>query len=887
MPSTITPAAGAAFQAADLESRVKHARVGCILALVLMPAGASLDWVVYPQVMWQLIGLRFACDVGVAIILGLLFTEIGKHWVRVLGIAWALLPGLSISAMILLTEGVHSSYWAGLILVMIAVCLLMPWTVWEVGITCGLTIGMYLLAVFLHPGPMDYRDLFNHGYFLSLTAVICCTSAVFTARLRRSDFILRWQVDLKNRELNESYAKLSEMDRLRSQFFSNISHELRTPLTLILAPLEDLLRTGAASLPGRVAEGLGVARQNALRLLKLINDLLELVRLDEKAGKAPLRKEILDLAGFASGIGESIRYLAEAKNLELVCEGPGEKLPIAGDPSRLEKVLLNLLGNAVKFTPGGGRITVRWRSEETPKERVGIVEVVDTGVGIPEAEVPHIFDRFRQVDGSSTRQYQGAGIGLSLVKELVDEHGGTIAAISMLGQGTTMRLTLPLVDAEPASASGPRLIAADPLAAIYRSAERRGGVVLDEGVPAEELPCEGGGECTVLVVDDEPDMRRYLVSRLAEGHQVYQSGHGIRAIEHAKKVNPDLVLLDLMLPGIDGLGVCRALRLAPELSETRIILLTARMDEASKLDALEAGADDFLTKPFSTPEVMLRVRTQLRTQALQRDQRRHAEQLSQALDKLKATEAQLVHSEKLNALGVLSAGLLHEINNPLNFSMTALEAAKMMTPKDQADVHDAFKDMGEGMGRIRTLVKDLGLFAHRNHAQTGERVTMQHVVELARRLCSHELKTITVEQQVEPNTIILGSAVQLSQVFVNLFTNAAKAMVPAEPAAGAAPAATSNPGSPGDGRKLTLTVQVHRQGDRVVTRVRDTGVGIKPEHLTRIFEPFFTTRPAGSGMGLGLSICHTIIAAHGGTVAVASELGAGTEFTIDLPAAAT
>ena len=905
----LDPSQMPAYIEEDRLLRVRHAKLGCYLALVLMPAGASLDLFVYPKLMGTIFIGRMLTDVFILPLLVALFTDFGRRWIRVIGVLWPLLPGVAISWMIAISQGTASTYYAGLNLVIIIACTLMPYTWKDSVVVCAITLVMFLGGCGLHhfvwfpDDPWRFSDLYNSLYFIVLTGIITTAASWYFSRRRVEDFRLRHRLDEQNHQINESYRKLEELDRLRSQFFANISHELRTPLTLILAPIEDLLRRETA-LPDRVAEPLGVARQNALRLLKLINDLLELVRLDERnkqqrtpqagmlapadrhGGMSPgsgtsLRMDVLDLAGFASGVGESIRYLAEAKGLTLVCKadplpsvgdasgaalGP-VRLPVTGDPSRLEKVLLNLLNNAVKFTPTGGTITIRWRAEGA----LAVVEVVDTGVGIPAAELPRIFDRFRQVDGSTTRQYQGAGIGLSLVKELTEEHGGTVTATSTVGQGTILRVALPLVATNEDLLVGPKTEPGDVLANIYRSAERRGGVTLDEGTLPEELPAEGGNGPVVLVVDDEPDMRRYLVSRLIErapdaatAYRVYQSGDGNRAVELAKRVRPDLMVLDLMLPGIDGLEVCRLIRAEPSLADTRIILLTARMDEETKFKGLSAGADDFLTKPFSTPELRLRVATHLRTQTLQQELRVRGDELSKAMDRLKATESQLVHSEKLNAMGVLSAGLLHEINNPLNYSMSALGAARSLLPKDRGDLKEMLTDTHNGLDRMRVLVKDLGLFAHKHQDAIQEEVGLAATVALAGRLCSHELKEVQVTQDIPADLTTRGSAIQLSQVFVNLFTNAAKAMV--------------------NQKGATLRISARRQGQRMHIEVADSGSGIAPENLSRIFDPFFTTREPGSGLGLGLSITHTIVTSHGGSISVASTVGAGTTFTLDLPA---
>ncbi len=865
----------AAFSRSDRDLRVRHAKAGCVLTLICMPFGGSMDYFVYPQLFSDLVISRLLNDVAVLPIFLMLFTDFGRRNIRIVGNLWPLVPAINISWMVMVSEGWASPYYAGLNLVIAVTCILMPFTLREALVICLIILALYTASCLYHHAhhgtPVRIRDIYGNFFFLGVTSLIVITSSHYFNLRRIDEFSLRHRLDEQNRELNASYAKLSELDRLRSQFFANISHELRTPLTLIIAPIEDLL-SGHHQLNDATAEALGIARQNALRLLKLINDLLELVRLDERG--AALRRETIDLATFTAGVADSIRYLVAAKGLTLAVAGASAPLPVDFDPARIEKVMLNLLTNAIKFTPRGGIIAVSCRSQGA----MAVLEVADTGIGIPGEALPKIFDRFNQVDGSSTRKYQGAGIGLALVKELVEEHGGSIEARSQVGKGTVMSVALPLSAALAPAATGASAAATgaagavtveeeaeDHLRDIYRNAERRGSLTLDEG-SGVEYPEQGAGRYAVLVIDDEPDMRRYLVSRLAGDYHVYQSDHGERALRLAHAKRPDLVLLDLMLPGMDGIAVCRAMRQDPALAQVKIILLTARMDEASKIAALEGGADDFLTKPFSTLEVRTRIAGQLRNAALQVALGQRALELERAIAKLKETESQLVHSEKMSGLGTIAAGLLHEVNNPLNFTLTALQVALGSIPREDAALKEILDDIGQGMKRIKTIVSDLGMFAYKSSGNENEQFDLPAVTESAIRLISHELGGIRLERNIPAGMMMRGSRTQLSHVLMNLLVNSAKAL------------------SAPSGREPCIAISARKvsQGHEIV--VRDNGSGIPPEVLPRIFEPFFTTRTVGQGTGLGLSIVHTIIANHGGTISARSEPGQWTEFTIIVPA---
>jgi signal transduction histidine kinase len=834
------------YHETDRGFRVAQAKVGCILVLICMPLGVSLDWFVYGGFVGRLLADRILCDVAVVPVYLLLRTARGRDWIPVLGFIWPLFPAVSISWMVYATEGVASPYYAGLNLVMIVACLLMPYTLKESLGVCLATLATYLAASALHPGHMAGASgsTFNNVYFMAITALICVTASHASTRRRLGEFRLGQELAVRNQQLGDSYKQLAQLDKLKSEFFANLSHELRTPLTLILSPAEDLLGS-PLGLPERALDGLGLIRQNGLRLLKLITDLLEIVRLEE--GRLDLRPEPLDLGLFLPATVDSVRHLAESKGLSMNLEGSGA-LCIEADPGRIEKVLLNVLTNAIKFTPPGGAITTRWGRENG----MACVEVRDTGIGIAAKDLPFIFDRFRQADGSSTRQFQGMGIGLSLAREP--------------DKGTTIRIELPAPSDRQQSVgpiSPPRTASPDdPIAALYYRADRNVDVAAPDAAPAPARP----GRATVLVVDDEPDMRRFLVSVLGAEHRVLQAADGLAGLASARAERPDLALLDLMLPGMDGLELCKALKSDEQTRNIKVVLLTARTDEQSKLTALRHGADDFLTKPFSTTEVKTRLANLLQAAGLEEQVRQRNRELEATLKKLQATEVQLVQSEKMNALGKLSAGLLHEINNPLNFTFMALQLAEEQGSA-VPELAETLKDINEGMTRIKDVITDLRAFAYPSKLSAIEPFSLDDALTSAARLAAQELGDVTLTRE-GTRQFALGSKTQIVHVLMNLLVNAAQATA-----------------STKEHRPPEIRVAAHPQDDRLVIGVRDNGQGVDPKNLSRLMEPFFTTKDVGQGMGLGLSICHTIVTNHGGAITVASEQGVWTEVTFDLPLA--
>ncbi|MEM6315809.1 MAG: ATP-binding protein, partial [Planctomycetota bacterium] len=516
----------------------------------------------------------------------------------------------------------------------------------------------------------------------------------------------------------------SELDRMKNDFFANISHEFRTPLTLILSPVEDLLEDGERFEDDDV-ETLRLVRGNAMRLLRLINDLLEVVRLDE--AKLSLQRSPIELGPYLSGLVDSVRHHAGRKGLTVTADGAAG-LVASIDPSRFERVVLNILSNAIKFTPAGGSIEVSWERADGE----ALIRITDTGCGIPEADIPHIFDRFHQVDASQTREYTGVGIGLALAQELMHAHGGSISATSAVGTGTTFTVRMPLAAAgiEADNHAAPRVASSDdPMRDLLLTAP---AAKQTEPVDADER------KPLVLVADDEPDMRRFIAGMLRPRFEVIEVIDGVQALEAIDRRPPDLIVLDLMMPRLDGRGVTLAVRERNLTPEPKILLLTAREDQMTKLQLLRDGVDDFLTKPFSSAELRTRVSNIVARGRLERDLATRNDELAETLEKLKAVKLQLIQSVKMNGLGKLAAGLLHEINNPLNYMNMAVELALDMT-EDNPQLRETIGDLRDGVQQIKSVTGDLHAFAHPSTKVHTETFPLVEAVKVATRLASVSL----------------------------------------------------------------------------------------------------------------------------------------------------
>ncbi len=399
---------------------------------------------------------------------------------------------------------------------------------------------------------------------------------------------------------------LAEIDRAKTVFFSNISHEFRTPLTLMLGPVEDVLARDR--LPDADRRAIEIVHRNAVRLLKLVNTLLDFSRLE--AGRIRASYVPVDLAACTAELAGVFRAAIERAGLRLAVDAPPLPGPVYVDRDMWEKVVLNLLSNALKFTFEGG-IEVRVRDAGQAAE----VTVLDTGVGIAEDQIPRLFQRFQRIPGTRARTHEGSGIGLSLVHQLVGLHGGTVTVDSAVGVGSAFTVRIPFGATHlPADAIGDETAGGTGTvttgAAAYLS-EAAGWTsdLADNAAAIPGIPPPPPGRARVLVVDDNADMRDYVIRLLSDGYEVEAAGDGAAALHAVRNRPPDLVLTDVMMPGVDGFELLRALRADPRTAHIPVIMLTARAGEESAVDGLAAGADDYLVKPFSARELLARIRS--------------------------------------------------------------------------------------------------------------------------------------------------------------------------------------------------------------------------------------------------------------------------------------
>ena len=458
-------------------------------------------------------------------------------------------------------------------------------------------------AVVIDVPPLFYETAwFRVAAVFALVLMVAGALRVRDRRLTARQKALEMVVAVRTRDLAEARARaetaletiaeqadqLRELDRTKSAFFANVSHEFRTPLTMTIGPLQDLRAGVHGDLTPVAAQQVDYAIDHSRRLLRMVNQILDLSRLE--SGHMKLDARPGDLGALLRAVALAFAAHAERRRITFIRDIPAMRVVASFDAEQLEKVIANVLGNAMKYTQDGGTVRMSMAVAEQ-----AIITVSDNGPGIAPEDLPHIFDRFYRAAGAAGAALPGTGIGLSLARELVELHGGAIAAESLMGKGTTFTIMLPIdtsAGAEDHVATARDEPAAD---GTQPPSEPSGDVD-----PDQERPL-------ILIADDHADIRSWVRGRLEPAYRVVEAADGRRALEMSRELLPDLIVSDVMMPLMDGFALCRALKGDPDIDFIPIILLTARAAEDSRVEGLTKGADDYLTKPFSMPELLARI----------------------------------------------------------------------------------------------------------------------------------------------------------------------------------------------------------------------------------------------------------------------------------------
>ena len=627
-------------------------------------------------------------------------------------------------------------------------------------------------------------------------------------------------------QLRTSLEQLEQLGKVKDEFLANVSHELRTPLTLILGPLEDVLKGRAGP---QSTQELTLAHQSALKLNSLVTELLLLARI--QAGQLKLSTEQTDVAELVKHAADAFAPLSQRKKITLSVNAAPAQVPL--DPRRVEFVLSNLLSNAFKFTPEGGTIEL----SVEPREKTVDVRVRDSGVGIAKEQLPKIFERFTKFEAKAAPGAAGTGIGLAVVKEIVELHGGTVTVSSEPGQGTTFTLSFKRDLAITADGSSGKAGADVPLPLRQEPPEQLGV----EPATAAAAPVLEPDAPAVLVIDDNDEMRSFVARVLSRKYRVTSASRGQEGLDLLEKQTFDAVVCDVMMPGLSGYQVAQKMKESLSMRGTPILLLTARNDREWVLQGFQSGADDYLVKPFNSEELHARVEVQIRLRRLMNER---------------------VEREKLALLGSVAGGLAHEIRNPVTAILAGLP--KLSRELETSNVRPAAKDMLkvaiDCAERISRMVGDVLTLGAPERPDVVP-YDLHEGLDAAMRVLEHKAPpNVKFERDYHFEGKISCRPGAVNQVFLNLLDNALQAVA--------------------DDGSVKVTTRDKDHG--VAVTVSDSGPGVPPELQQRIFDPFFTTKAIGIGTGLGLHVSRQIVYAHKGTLELIPSTR-GATFQVWLP----
>jgi signal transduction histidine kinase len=753
---------------------------------------------------------------------------------------------------------------------------------------------------------MDVWTLWHPTYWLSgalkvLTAIASVTTASILPFLVPQALALvesaklseerRSHLETANHKLEALNEQLKEVDQLKTQFFANVSHELRTPLALILGPVEKLLNNSDLSQDHH--HDLEVVDRNARLLLKQVNDLLDVSKLE--AGRMTVNYAQVDLAQLVRLTAANFDGLAQEKNIALIIDTP-ESLSAQIDAAKVQRILLNLISNAFKFTPNSGTIRCTLEtaqaetnstdgvstSSQTQADRV-ILSVQDSGPGVPVELRETIFERFSQGEGGTTRRFGGTGLGLAIAKEFVELQGGTIGVSDAPEGGAQFTVELPLM-ASPSAA----VTASD---AALEQREDVASLIVEELRTVRPVDYsrqeQTTGKPLVLVVEDNPEMNQFITTTLATEYRTATAANGQEGLEQAITLQPDLILSDVMMPYLSGDQLVQQLRTHPELDTTPVVMLTAKADDELRVQLLQQGAQDYLMKPFSVEELKARVgnliaikrvrdllQQELASQnhdleALVEEVGLRRRELQIALNALQRQAEELEQANRLKDefLAIVS----HELRTPLNAILGWAEALR--TRKFDETITARALETIQRNARLQTqLIEnllDISRLLRGKLLLNKHPVDLKPVIEAAIQTVQPEAdaKSIRLESYLD-NTVgqVSGDGDRLRQVVENLLSNAIKF-------------------TPEGGQ---VEIRLEQQNGEVKIQVSDTGQGIRADVLPHIFDYFrqadsSNTRKYG-GLGLGLAIVRQLVELHGGDIQVESQgKGQGATFTVVLP----
>lgn len=657
---------------------------------------------------------------------------------------------------------------------------------------------------------------------------------------------------------------LEELDKAKTLFFTNISHEFRTPLMLMLGPLEELMNHRAPEWSDTQSAKVEVTHRNALRLLKLVNTLLDFSRMEDGRGHARFVKT--DLASFTQNLASNFRSVIEKAELEFEVKTGSDPCYAYVDRQMWEKVVFNLLSNAFKYTLKG-KITLELDAQDGQVR----LSVSDTGVGIPAHELPHMFERFHRVHNSTGRTYEGTGIGLSLIRELVGLHGGTTGVESTEGVGSCFTATIPegrahlgdspVYDANPEAEGSISDFYVSEAESLLASAKKG---------PSTDHFRDDRQSDSVLIADDNADMREHIRSLLGNKYKTLTASNGLEALDLIRKYRPALVLSDIMMPQMDGIGLLKAIKSDPAVCHTPVILITARAGEESRIEGIEIGADDYIVKPFSSRELIVRAQAQIR---MSNERNKITEELERKVEQ--RTQELVNANRELESFNYVAS---HDLQEPLRKIQTfihLIERNNFDSELSKGYFHKIYTS-AQRMGELIQSVLSYSRLS--KNGEASQQVDLNKVMDdigVDFELAIQEKQAVLLAENLP---VVGANLLQMNQLFSNLISNSLKFSA-------AAPEIRIS-GSRQTGREIPLAPSEMAERSYHYICVRDNGIGFEPEFSEKIFALFqrLHRRNEYAGTGIGLSIVKKIVEQHEGFISAESRPGEGATFHIWLPA---
>lgn len=693
--------------------------------------------------------------------------------------------------------------------------------------------------------------------------------------IQKLNMLVNFLVDAARRALydvREKNKQLTELDKLKSDFMTNISHELRTPLTLIMGPLDIILKDAESPFVSQYKTELQRIQRNAARLYVLVNQLLDFSKVE--AGKYEFHETTVDLNDLISQIIDDAQDSAKSNQLTLQYFGCSTLPPMLLDEYVIEKIILNLVINAIKFTPEKGHIEVHLESLDNHIH----LTVKDTGIGIPKEQMGKLFERFHQLDASLTRKYEGTGIGLAFIHKLVKLMNGEIKVESAENKGSTFTVILPIKIPE-----GTEKTLNKPNKKTTTKTKNPFFVGYTQHKPATIAQKSDSLKPLILIADDNPDIRAYLISLLENEYNIIEAHNGEQALEAVREHHPTLVLSDVMMPIMDGFQLTRSIKSDSSIKHIPIILITAKAGKDALTSSFDIGANDYLSKPFSPDELIARTRAaidayqkQEKIMALNENLKKEIEERTRLEQENTEKAMLLAHAGRLTALGEMASGVAHELNQPLSIVRTNIQSLLYLAGDSLSkEITEIISSSIRQVDRASHIISHMRTFARNSEMAPLTAIDLAEPIESAISMFNeqfrlHNISIITSLEKSTPKTLI--DPQHIEQIVVNLLSNSRYAVEK-----------MCEKNNNAYKMEIKIDLQYIKEKRQFLLQVSDNGQGMTKKELDRCFDPFFTTKPVGEGTGLGLSIVHSMVQNFKGDITINSVPGKGTEVKLYLP----